>query len=298
MLSWHRILDKDWNDDLGKEDHMRKKLWWLPVVSGLLIFVVGVILLAQPYLFFYPWHDESSYESLRDNNHFTELRIPHKDGMLHGWLRRNSEADTAPLLLFFGGNGQNASNAMQLLEATGSFSYFEEHHVLFIDYPGYGLSDGSPSENSLFAAASEVYDYAAKLDSVDPDRISVLGYSIGTGVATYLASQREVRGLLLLAPYDKGLSLYNDALNIFHGPLAWLARYKLDSASYAREIKLSPLIITSRDDKVIPYDLSLTLADAFPNTPNTIVLEGIAHDCYLYDQRVLDAIAAYLSALY
>ncbi len=276
---------------------MRKKLWWLPVVSGLLIFVIGVLLLVQPYLFFYPWHDESSYESLRDNSHFTELQIPHKNGMLHGWLRRNSEEDTAPLLLFFGGNGQNSSNAMQLLEAMGSFSYFEGHHVLFVDYPGYGLSEGSPSENSLFAAASEVYDYAAKLDSVDPNRISVLGYSIGTGVATYLASQREVRGLLLLAPYDKGLSLYNGTLNIFHGPLKWLARFKFDSVTYAREIEVSPLIVTSRNDEVIPYTLSLTLAEAFANTPEVLVLDGTAHDNYLYDQRIMKAVASYLSAL-
>ncbi len=276
---------------------MRKKLWYIPIVLGVLLFIVAVVLLIQPSMFFYPWHDESSCESLRANKNFTEVQIPHGDGYLHGWLRLNSGEEKAPLLLFFGGNGQNSSNAMQLLEATGSFSYFTNHHVLFIDYPGYGLSDGSPTEKTLFAAALEVYDYAAELEVVDPHRISVLGYSIGTGVATYLASQREVKGLLLLAPYDKGLSLYNNTLNIFHGPLTWMARFKLDSASYAREIEISPLIVTSRDDAVIPCDLSLALAEAFPNSPEILVLDGTAHDSYLYDQRILKAIAAYLSAL-
>lgn len=276
---------------------MKKKPGWTLILTGLLAFIVAVVLLVQPYLFFYPWHNEAVYESLKQNDSFLELRIPYKGGNLHGWLRKNSEEEKGPVLLFFGGNGQNSSNAMGLLEAWGSFSYFEKHHVLFVDYPGYGLSDGRPSEKSLFAAALAVYDYAVELDWVDPDRICVLGYSIGTGVANYVASQREIRGLILLAPYDRGLSLYNDALNIFYGPLKCLARFKFDSVSYAEEIKVLPLIVSSRDDEVIPYAWALTLADAFPYAAKTVLLDGISHDDYLYDNRVMESIKSYLITL-
>ncbi|MBR6825302.1 MAG: alpha/beta hydrolase [Oscillospiraceae bacterium] len=274
----------------------KKRLCWGLIIAGLLAFVVAVVLLVQPYLFFYPWHDETSCEALRQKDSFTELRIPRRGGELHGWLRKNSEEEKGPLLLFFGGNGQNASNTMQLLDGMHHFSYFENHHVLFVDYPGYGLSDGRPSESSLFAAALEVYDYASELDCVDRERISVLGYSIGTGVANYLATQRNIQGLILLAPYDRGLSLYNDALNIFHGPLKHLARFQFDSLSYAREIELAPLIVASRDDKVIPYPLALNLAEAFPHTPETVLLDQLSHDGFLYDSRVMEAIHSYLAS--
>lgn len=276
---------------------MRKILIRILVFAGFLLFFIAVLLYIQEFLFFHPWHDEASYNVLKENSHFTELQIPHKDGTLHGWLRKNSHEEKAPLLLFFGGNGQNSSNTMQLFEAMDSFSYFENHHVLFVDYPGYGLSDGRPTETSLFSAALEFYDYGAQLDSVDPRRISVLGYSIGTGVANYVAAQRDVSGLLLLDPYDKGLSLYNDVCNIFHGPIKYLARFEFDSQSYATQISVSPLIITSRDDEVIPSRLSLSLGEAFPNTSEIIVLEGISHDSYLYYGQVMEAIASYLSAL-
>ena len=80
---------------------------------------------------------------------------------------------------------------------------------MIIDYPGYGLSDGKPSDKTMFDSALKVYDYANQLDCVDEDNIVVLGYSIGTGVATQVASQRNVNGLILVAPYDEALSLYN-----------------------------------------------------------------------------------------
>ena len=72
-------------------------------------------------------------------------------------------------------------------------------------------------------------------------------------MATYVASQRNVNGLILVAPYDEALSLYNDTVNIFHGPLKLLARYKFNSIYYAQNVTVSPLIITSYDDEVISY---------------------------------------------
>lgn len=272
-----------------------KKLWiWRICALGTVVLFVGLLFYVQKGIFFHPWHDEDSYSALCENAGFRELRIPYEGGMIHGWLRLNSEEKAAPLLLFYGGNGQNSSNAMQLFEAMNTFSYFEGHHVLFVDYPGYGLSDGSPSEKALFSAALAVYDHAAELESVDSSKVTVLGYSIGTGVASFVASQRQTNGLILVAPYDRALSLYNETLNIFHGPLKLLARYKFDSLSYAKDIQIQPLIISSRSDEVIPYELSINLAEAFPTPVEPLLLDGILHDRYFYYKQVLDAIQQYL----
>ena len=60
------------------------------------------------------------------------------------------------------------------------------------------------------------------------DNIVIMGYSIGTGMATYLASQKNVNGLILLAPYDNALNLYNDNLNIFYGPIEKIRKYAIN----------------------------------------------------------------------
>lgn len=274
----------------------KRKLWlslWLIWAAFLVLFVIG-ILAVQQYLFFHPWHDQAAYEQLSHEESFEEIHIEHNGGRLNGWLKYNAEETRAPLLIFFGGNSQNSSNTCKYFKEYKTFSSFEGYHFLYVDYPGYGLSDGSPSDTTMFAAALRIYDYACTLECVDSRNIVVLGYSIGTGVATYVASQRAVNGLILLAPYDRGLSLYNSELNIFHGPLKLLARYKFDSISYAKKVEVAPLIIASYSDEVIDESLSLNLAKHFAEVAQTLLLKGVSHDAYFYQRAVLDAIHAYL----
>lgn len=143
--------------------------------------------------------------------------------------------------------------------------------------------------------AKEVYDYALTRKDVDKDKICVLGFSIGTGVATYLASERDIDGLILIAPYDKALSLYNNCLNIFHGPLKILARYKFESIKYAKDVKVSPLIFSSYDDEVIDYNLSVNLSNYFSNIYEFVTLDNVGHNEYFSQKIVLEKIKGYLS---
>lgn len=274
----------------------KRKLWFsfgLLWVLFLAIFII-VILAVQQSLFFHPWHDQAAHEQLSREETFEEINIDHKGGRLNGWLKYNEEEAKAPLLIFFGGNSQNSSNTCRFFEEHNIFRNFAGYHFLYVDYPGYGLSDGSPSDTSMFAAALRIYDFACTLDCVDGQNVVILGYSIGTGVATYVASQRAANGLILLAPYDRGLSLYNNELNIFHGPLKLLAKYKFDSVSYAKNVQVAPLIIASYDDEVIDESLSLNLAKCFDTIEQMLLLQGVSHDAFFYQREVLDAIYDYL----
>lgn len=274
---------------------MKKKIL---VVCVFIIVIVTVciftILNIQQDLFFYPWHDKESYNILINNNEFNEIIINNNEKLLHGWIKKDIQNEVAPLLIFFGGNAQNSSNTCMTFVRNNVFEYFEGYHFLIVDYPGYGLSEGNPSDVTMFEAALNIYDYVTKLEYVDNSNIVIVGYSIGTGVATYLSSEREVRGLILVSPYDKALSLYNETLNIFYGPMENLAKYKFDSISYAKDIDVNPLIITSYDDEVINYKLTLKLAKNFKEIYQTIILEGVKHNEYFLEEEVLNSIKNYL----
>ena len=273
----------------------QKILQFSVIIIGVLITIIVSILCVQPSLFFYPWHDEKSYNQLLNEENFEEIRINNNGKLLNGWINYNAEQQPAPLLLFFGGNVQNSSNTCLYFSHTDKYKYFEGYNLMIIDYPGYGLSDGKPSDKTMFDSALKVYDYASQLDCVDKNKIVVLGYSIGTGVATYVASQRMVNGLILVAPYDEALSLYNNTLNIFHGPLKLLARYKFNSKYYAQNVIVSPLIITSYDDEVISYKFSLNLVEYFNNVDQTIILNNnVKHNDYFSQEEVLINIYDYL----
>ena len=67
-------------------------------------------------------------------------------------------------------------------------------NVLIYDYPGYGTSSGSPSEENAYAAIDAAYDYLQTEKDVDPKRIILHGRSLGGAVAADLASRRPVPG--------------------------------------------------------------------------------------------------------
>lgn len=266
----------------------------LAILIVIMIIFVSVVLYIQPSFLFYNWHDEESYNKLLTEDKVEEIRIDNNGKLLNGWLKYNTDKKQAPLVIFFGGNAQNSSNTCYSFLKNDIYQYFENYNVMIIDYPGYGLSEGTTSDKTMFNAALKIYDYATTLDSVDEDNIVVLGYSIGTGVATYLSSQRDVNGLILISPYDEALSLYNATFDIFHGPLKLLARYKFNSKDYAQNVTTSPLIITSYDDEVINYNLTLNLAKHFNSVDKTILLNNIKHNDYFLEQEVLTNIHDYL----
>lgn len=66
---------------------------------------------------------------------------------------------------------------------------------------------GKASEKALFSDAIEKYDTLIQDYHIDPKNIIVMGRSLGTGVATYLSSQRSVKKVILVTPYDSIESL-------------------------------------------------------------------------------------------
>lgn len=268
-------------------------IFWIVVFFSLVI--LG-ILKVQPSAFFYPSHDENSYNALKEIDGFEEVIIPNGKETLYGWMKiNNSKEEKSPLVIMFGGNAQNSSNTCMNFYKNNVFEIFTGYNFLVVDYPEYGLSTGKVSEKSMFEAANKIYEYAENLEYVDNDNIVVLGFSIGTGVASYISSEKNPNGLVLVAPYDCATSLYNNAINIFYGPLKLLMRYKFDSISYAQEIDVSPLIITSTDDEVINYTLSENLATYFKYNPKFLCVNETKHNDYFSNEEVLEIIEEYLS---
>lgn len=267
------------------------------IIFFLIIFIVCIILwISQKYMFFHPRNDTTSYVQLQKNSDFEEVNIVSEGKNLNWWMYyNNTKWKKSPLVIYFGGNAQNSSNTMSYFLNQWIFDYFEWYNVLMIDYPEYGYSEWSIWENAMFKAAKDIYNWAINQPDVDADNIIIIGYSIWTGVASYCASINKVKGLILIAPYDKALSLYNNAINIFHGPIKLLARYKFDSHSYSKDIDTEVQVITSYDDEVINYTLSQNLSNRFKNHKDIIILDNnVGHNDYFSQNVVLNTIKEYL----
>ena len=276
-----------------------KAIWKLIISIWLaVIFIVFLILLiSQRYIFFHPWNDVSSYEQLKTISDFEEVNIVSDGEKLNWWMYYNNPKwEKSPLVIYFGGNAQNSSNTMSYFLNLWIFDYFEWYSVLMVDYPEYGYSEWTIWEKAMFEAAMAIYEWATSQPDIDENNIVIIGYSIWTWVATYCASKNNVKWLILIAPYDRALSLYNNAINIFHWPAKLLAKYKFDSLSYSENVDTKVQVITSYDDEVINYKFSQSLSDNFKNHKDIIILDSnVSHNGYFSQRIVLDTIKEYLS---
>jgi len=127
-----------------------------------------------------------------------EVRIKTLDGVtLHGWLKHPTmtpPGERFPLVIVFGGVRRETSWMIDRGDKPERWGW------LFINYRGYGLSGGEPSEHVVLGDASLIYDYAAARTDVDASNIVLLGRSLGTYFAVALAKQRLVRGAILATP--------------------------------------------------------------------------------------------------
>ena len=96
------------------ENKKQKKNWLLITFFWLLIFLlilIFAVLYVQPSVFFYPWHDSKSYEVLKNVEGFEEIKIQNGKNTISGWVKYNKDKSLkSPLVIMYGGNGQNSSN--------------------------------------------------------------------------------------------------------------------------------------------------------------------------------------------
>jgi pimeloyl-ACP methyl ester carboxylesterase len=147
-----------------------------------------------------------------------------------------------------------------------------DHTIYFPHYPGYGASEGSPSQEAFFRMAEALYSRVApRHKSVD-----LLGRSLGSGVALHLAARRPVGKVVLVTPYDSIAALGAERYPIF--PVRAIAKDPFESILDAPNVDAPVLIILAENDRVIPLSHSQNLLRHFRRTePRTIILPGTDH---------------------
>lgn len=171
-------------------------------------------------------------------------------------------------VIYFGGNGEdvahNIDNVMDLLPDTSFY---------LLNYRGYGGSTGSPSEAAILEDALLLYDDVARRHP----QVAIIGRSLGSGVATWVASQRDVRKVVLVTPYD---SIEDVAKKEYpFAPVSLLLRDKYRSIDNVPGIRAPALVMLAEFDNVIPRAHSMNLIGSFPiEQVNVRVLPATNHN--------------------
>ncbi|GAO41402.1 alpha/beta hydrolase [Flavihumibacter petaseus] len=227
---------------------------------------VGLYFLQEKLIYFPQRLDKAYRFDFRSS--FEEINIPTEEGVLNGVLFR---ADSAKGLIFYlHGNGGSVGDWGSVADRYTALRY----DVFILDYPGYGKSDGAiSSQAKLYKAVQSAYD---KMKSrYKEEEIVVLGYSIGTGPAAWLAAGNRPGKLILQAPY---YSLTDIMRKTWPFVPTFLLKYKFPTNEYLAACKMPVVIIHGDQDEVIYYGSSLKLQKEMKAGDTLITLHGQTHN--------------------
>ena len=203
---------------------------------------------------------------------------------LYSWYARAAEG--RPTFLFFHGNGGNVSHRLHKFRQLMAVGY----GVFMLGYPGYGGSDGRPSEPAFVEAAKLAL---AHLDArgIAREDLVVYGESLGSAVAVQLCANQPIRALILESP----MSSIQEIAQLHYPflPVSLLLKDRFLSIDYIADVRAPLLVIHGSADDVIPIQSGRRLFER-ANEPKTFhTVEGGGHND-LFDFPVVDVINAFL----
>ena len=243
----------------------------MKIIKNLGIFLLGIYLLiciglyvSQDKIFFKPQKLSESY-TFRAGE---EIEIPVAPAISLNclWLK---EPNAKGVILYLHGNKGSNSRCLRQAQIMAGNQY----DIFMPDYRGYGKSGGEiRSEAQLYEDMQKVYDFLK--EQYKENQIVIAGYSLGSGMASWLAANNHPKRLFLIAPYISFTDLkerYTMFLPNF------LVKYPLNNKQHLEAVRCPVTLFHGTQDELIPFDSSVQLAQIKPSRIKLVKLEGVGH---------------------
>lgn len=263
----------------------------LAVLAGVVIGNPILLYFLQERLIFFPHPMNEGNRKLVSERYSTvrEVNLVGAQGnKLHGWFQQAQGLKQAPLIIYFGGNEEDLSFVPSNQDRVKGWS------LVAVNYRGYGLSEGAPGETAIFADALAIHDAFVQRDNVDAARVAVMGRSLGTGVATYVAANRPVKAVVLVTPYDSIARLAKE--KFWFAPVSLILKHRFDSVALAPKVRQPALFVVASEDEAIPPVHAQRLLDAWSGPTTWRLMKGETHDTIGFHPDYWKAIGEFLEA--
>ncbi len=260
---------------------------FISVLVIIAIFLSMVYFLQDDAIFVKQPISDQRVRNLRLDPNVDEINISiNEKTNLHGWLLNNSE--TKRTIIYFGGNAEEVS---WIIDRRDEFKNWD---VLAINYRGYGLSNGNPTEKNLYKDSLKIYDEIIK-DRKEENEVIIKGRSIGTGVSTYLAGKREHDGIILVSPFDNLHSVVQETIPVPR--ITELIRHKFNSIDNSKNVTTPLLMIISEDDEIVPNHLSKRFYDSWEGEREKTEISGFDHNEMHLDDKYWNDISNFIKKI-
>lgn len=250
------------------------------ILGGLALYgvYVGALYFLQDSLVFRRDIAAKGSYPLPEGNERLQLRTADGETIVGNLVRARSKS--RGLVIGFSGNAWNADDCTTFIAHR-----LPEVDIVVFHYRGYQPSTGKPSERALFADALLIYDTLVK--GMAPERVYAFGFSLGSGVAAWLAANRPLAGQLLVTPFD---SIEAIAKGRYKGvPVRRLVKHPFRSIDHLRGRDIATAVILASNDTIVPAERSRQLIEVLANP---VMIETIPDSTHggIYDMAEIDTL--------
>ncbi len=185
---------------------------------------------------------------------------------LHGWYLPVENA--RGVVLFFHGNAGNISHRLDSIRIFLNLGL----DTLIIDYRGYGQSSGKTTELGTYRDAQAAWNYLVNDRGTAADRIIIFGRSLGGAIAAWLGSRTHPAGLIIESSFTSGEEMGRRLYPFL--PVRLITRLKYPVADYVVEIDSPLLVVHSRDDEIIPFEMGRAVFKAASEPKEFLEIRG------------------------
>jgi fermentation-respiration switch protein FrsA (DUF1100 family) len=194
-----------------------------------------------------------------------EVAIPAGDASINGWYTPPAEGH--PLIVYFKGNsgsftGEHERYAQWVADGYGFLAF---------DYRGFPTSPGEISEAGILEDALAAFDWAAEQGYP----LVLWGRSLGSGPATYVASEREAEALLLETPFLSAVTVAAERYPLL--PVGWVMLDQFRSNEWIAEVEEPVFVAHGTQDLTIDVSNGERLYELAPNPYELWIEDGADH---------------------
>ena len=185
-----------------------------------------------------------------------------------------ADPGTAPTILIFYGNGMHLSDCLQIMARFNGMGV----NAATVDYVGYGLASGKPSEAGCYDAAEAAWRHIRSRGDIRQDQLFVGGWSLGGAMATRIAATHdgEMRGVVLLCSFTSMADVAKQSKPFL--PIDLILKHRFESAANLRRTTVPVYLAHGTADEVVPSKMSPALAKVAEGRSTLVMVHGAGHN--------------------
>jgi len=259
----------------------------ISLLIGIALFIIFNLLIfweVEKKIVYSPTHypKRSLFEQSPENYFMQHIEVD-KNIFLEGVIYEPEEG-AKETLFYFGGKEQDSVSMVSKLSIT-----YTDVRIIAFNYRAYGKSHGKPSQKKIFQDALYIYDMMSDRYT----KLSIMGYSLGSSVASFVASQRAPKRLILISAFDSVVAFAQKKY-----PLIPKAAFKnpFRSDLYVQEVSAPTYLYVTVDDTIVDIDQARILHKNINHLVEYKEYSGYNHSSLLMSDEVVEKVKGILSA--